>query len=161
MASEALNHLDRQGIEWMQQVIEGRNPFADVAEEKIQGMHALAFFLYREQQYRDASHFFRLLVASRPSEAKYWKSLGACFQMLKEYEQAINCYISAQILNKNQPDPYLYVHAADCYFVLQQKEAGLKALEAARFIAKEKNDRRILKHVALMRDLWSKETVSK
>lgn len=156
MTGETLSHFDCQALEWVNQVLEGHNPLGHMADEKVEEIYALAFFLYRNQQYQDASHFFRLLVVFRPSEAKYWKGFGACQQMQQDYEHALNCYMSAQILHQNRPDPYLYVYAADCYFALKQKENGLKALEAARLKGKETKDARILKHVALMRDLWSK-----
>lgn len=154
MSNDVLTQFDKHCIEWINQLSEGHNPFGHLAEEKVQEMYALAFSLYCEQKYQDAIHFFRMLVVCRPAEAKYWKSFGACLQMLQNYDEALNCYMSAQILKREQPDPYLYVHAADCYFGLDQKDAALKALEAARLIAEKKNDRRILKHVALMRELW-------
>jgi type III secretion system low calcium response chaperone LcrH/SycD len=158
MSNKALSHFESQTTELLHQLSEGQNPFAHLSEEKIQEIHALALFLYRNQHYQNASHFFRLLIASRPSKAKYWKGFGACLQMQQDYEQALNCYISSQYLNQEQPDPYLYLHAADCHFALDQIEAGLNALEAARLIAEEKKDRRILKHVALMRELWSQSS---
>ncbi len=75
--------------------------------------------------------------------------------MQHEYEEAINCYLYTQMLNQDKPDPYLYVHAADCYFALKRVKSGLKALEAAHLSAeKEIQDQRVLRHVALMRDLW-------
>lgn len=156
MSSESFNHFESHVVNWVNQVAEGNNPYAHMKEEKIQEIYALAFLLYRNQRYQDASHFFRLLVASRPAETKYWKGFGACLQMQQEYEQALNCYISAQILNREQPDPYLYVYAADCYFALKRIGEGLKALKAAQLSAEEKNDQQILQHVALMHTLWSK-----
>ncbi len=155
MSGEVISSCEKHFVEWIGLLAERRNPFGHVTEENIQKMYARAFLLYQEKRYQEASPYFRLLVMISPSEAKYWKSFGACLQMLQSYEEALNCYISAHMLNQKKRDPYLYIYAADCYFALQQREEGLKALEAARLIAKEENDQRILRHAALMRGIWS------
>jgi secretion system chaperone SscA len=156
MSSEACSQFDEQIEKWVQQRMKGNHSLSDIAQEKVQEMEALAHFLYRNEEYQDASHFFRLLAFARPSISKYWKGLGACLQMLQEYDEAINCYASSHILNQEETDPYLYVHAADCYFALKQKEEGLKALEAACLSAEKTKDPRISRHVTLMRELWSR-----
>jgi hypothetical protein len=74
--------------------------------------------------------------------------------MTRQMEEAIRCYAEAQKLQKDQPDPYLYVYAADCYFALKQTEEGLQALNAAWKIGKVTQDARILKHVLMMRKMW-------
>lgn len=153
MSSEAVSHFDSR-IEKKVLVDDPSLDYVDV--KKIQESYTLGFFLYREQRYQEASYFFRLLVASHPSEAKYWKALGASLQMLKNYEEALNCYLNALTLHRESPDLYLFVYAADCHFALQQKEAGLKVLKEVGSKAKEKNEQRILKHVALMQEIWSK-----
>lgn len=156
MTAASYNRFDAQILAWADQAAHGNNPYGAVSDEKIQEMHHLAFFLYREQHYQDASHFFRMIVTARPSEPKYWKGLGACLQMQKEYEEALNCYASAQMLNGEETDPYLYLHAADCYIATQKVDSAFKALEAAALRAKKTKDKRILEHVKLMRELWSK-----
>jgi len=156
MSAQAFSPAEKQFFEWADQVAQGKNPYSHAPEEKIQEMYALAYFLYGQQHYLDASHLFRQLVAARPSEAKYWKGLGACLQMLKEYGNALNCYASAQMLNGAKSDPYLYLHSADCYIALKEVKNAFKALEAARLRAEKINDQRVLQHVKLMRELWSK-----
>jgi secretion system chaperone SscA len=156
MSGRALSLFESTVSDWINQVIEGQNPCSQVSEKKIQEMYALAYLLYRNQHYLQSNHFFRLLVIARPSEAKFWKGFGASLQMQKDYEEALNCYLCCSYLMRHdQPDPYLYVQAADCYFALEQVEAGLKALEAARLIAEKVHDRQILQHVAFMRNRWS------
>lgn len=156
MAPHATVPAERKFLEWAHQVAEGKNPFSHAPEEKIKEMYALAYFLYGQQHYLDASHFFRQLAAARPSEAKYWKGLGACLQMLKDYDGALNCYASAQMLNGAQKDPYLYLHAADCYIALKEVKNAFKALDAARLRAEKTKEKRVLEHVKLMREMWSK-----
>lgn len=125
-----------------------------VDETKIKEMYALAYALYKKKRYLDATHLFRLLTASKPLEGKFWKGFGACLQMLQEYEEALDCYACANELNTDRPDPYLYVHAADCCFAQKQIEEGLLLLSAAQECAKKTNDERISTHVALMRQQW-------
>src|SRR5205823_2565260 len=96
---------------------------------KIKELYTTAYRLYRDKHYTDASYFFRLLLVADPGRTKYWKGLGACLQMLGEHRAALNCYVLCQTLNLDQPDPYLYIHAADCYFAIGEVESGLKALD--------------------------------
>lgn len=155
MTGKAVNSFETYPLEWMNQVIEGQNPFEQVPEEKIQNIYALAYQLYQNQQYQESSHFFRLLVVARPSEKKFWKSLGASLQMQKDYEDALSCYMSCfHLSDEKHMDPYLFVQTADCYFALHQVEAGLKALEFAHLYAKKTHDTRVLNHVAFMRQSW-------
>ncbi len=116
-------------------------------------IYPIAYDLYQRQEYLAAISWFYLLTALDPLEPKYWKGLGAALQMKQKYEQALDCYEHAQTLNKSQPDPYIYIHAADCHFALKHVKQGLKVLEQAKLRAQ--SDHKILNHVALMQELWS------
>ena len=140
--------------EWVGIVCGEENPLSKLPEEKIKELHALAHYHYTKQHYAEATTYYRILAAARPLESKFWKGLGACQQMGHAYQDAIECYASAQLLNGDQPDPYLYIHAADCYFALKQKAEGLGALESARQWAQKYKDKRILTHTKLMKSLW-------
>lgn len=155
MSDEALNHMQTHLMHWISQVNDKRYVLDLMTEEKAQEIYTLAYFLYQKKEYQDASYFFRLLVVARPSKSKYWKSLGACLQMLRNYEEGLNCYIYAQTLKKKEPDPYLYVYAADCYFALKRIKEGLKSLDAAHLYAEKTHDTPVLKHVAFMREQWT------
>jgi secretion system chaperone SscA len=155
MSANTISPAESQFLDWARQVAEGKNPYSLAPEEKIKEMYALAYFLYGQLHYLDASHLFRLLAAAQPSEPKYWKGLGACLQMLKDYDSALNCYASAQLLNRSQTDPYLYLHSADCFIALKEVKNAFKALDAAHKRAEKTKDKRVLSHVKLMRELWS------
>ena len=58
MSAETVSPTKRQFLEWACQVAEGKNPYSNLPEEKIAEMYALAYFLYGQQHYLDASHFF-------------------------------------------------------------------------------------------------------
>lgn len=147
---------EKHFIDWVSQLGEGKNSCGNITKESVDELYALAFFLYQQKHYLEASHYFRLLAAACPSEAKYWKGLGATQQLLKDYDSALNCYASAQMLNGTQPDPYLYLHSADCYIALKETKNALKALAAAGMCAKKNKDQRVLQHVKLMQKIWSK-----
>ena len=154
MASKTTSSQDF--AQWIHQAIGVKNPFEQISKEKEEEMYALAYQFYQQRHYQEASHLFRLLVECSPHEGKFWKGLGASLQMQKDYEEALNCYCCcAQLSPQYQQDPYLYVQTADCYFALNQKEAGLKALEAAHTIACKMNHSSVLQHVAFMQQMWS------
>ena len=128
--------------------------------DRIEEAHRMAYVYYQNKHYREADALYRLLVAACPQNHIYWKGLGACLKMKNNYKDALNCYRCAQALLKDQPDPYLEVHAADCYFALKQIEQGLKALDRAKLIAMKQNDQAILQHVSFMRERWKKQKAS-
>ena len=154
IASETLDHLEGIMSDWLSK--QDTQSFPTLSTEKISEMHHIAFHLYRDKQYEKAGHFFRLLTIIDPSDMKYWKGLGASLQLAKKYQEAVECYASAVLVGSDQPDPYLFVHAADCFFALDQKEQGLKALEGAKLSAELRKDMQVIAHVALMQELWSK-----
>lgn len=148
-------HLSNQQdfVHWANQASENVGSFSPVPQKKTEDMYTLAYVLYQNQHYQDASHFFRLLAETSPTDAKIWKGLGACLQMLKDYEGALNCYCCCAQFSK-QIDPYLYVQTADCFFATKQVESGLNALEVAHNVAKKTNNKKILQHVAFMQQIW-------
>lgn len=140
-------------IEWAQQTTEKtESSFKDL---EIDSLYSIAYQLYQRKEYLEALPFFKILAQSSPKNGKFWKALGACLQMLKEYESALNCYTTAQILNRQQEDLLLYIHAADCYFALEQTENGLKTLNKAFYKAEKNKDTVITQHVQFMRELWN------
>lgn len=128
-----------------------------IDENRLQEGYALAYTLYSQKHYQEALHYFRILVLIRPSEAKYWRGLGSTLQMLKMYEEALNCYSGAQILALEEIDPLIYVYAADCFFALNRIKAGLDSLLIAKKQAKITQDKSILKHIAFMQEAWGTE----
>lgn len=128
-----------------------------LSQEEVNEMHKMAYVYYQNQRYKEADALFRLLVMAKPEEFKFWKGLGACLQMKKNYQAALACYRQAQALLKDKPDPYLYVHAADCYFALAEVERGFKVLKAATTYAKKKGDQKILQHASFMKQRWKRK----
>lgn len=146
--------MQQNFVHWITQASEQCGAFSPVSKEKIEEMYALAYVLYQNRQYQDACHFFRLLTETSPTDVKFWNGFGACLQMLKDYEGALNCYCCSAQFSK-QIDPHVYIQTADCHFALKQVEAGLKALEIAQKIAKKTENKQILQHVAFMKQIWT------
>lgn len=143
----------KMAMEWAQQTIETKESLSHPVE--VDSLYSIAYQLYQRKEYLEALPFFKILVQAEPKNGKFWKALGSCLQMLKEYESALNCYTTAQILNGQQEDLLLYVHAADCYFALQEIEKGLKTLNKACQQAKKNKNDVIQQHVQFMRELWA------
>ena len=141
---------------WLEEATRDEGAFSKIPEETIQEMYALAYAFYQKADYNQASLFFRLLVTVRPFEIKFWKGFGASLQMEKHYGEALNCYMTCVNLSETQ-DPYIYLHAADCFFALKDVELGLNVLEEAKLAAQETNDVRVLKHVHFMHQQWVKQ----
>lgn len=130
----------------------------ELSEATVEELGRSAFVLYQEKAYQQASEAFKVLVLAHPFEAKYWKALGACLQMQKMYEEALDCYQSALTFSSEPIDLSLYIHAADCYFALKQIDAGLNTLETARLYAEKRKEKRLCSHIAFMRQQWSLAT---
>lgn len=138
------------------QTLEEGNALSHVPEEKIQEIYALAYVLYNKKLYQESSHYFRLLTIFRSGNSKYWKGLGACLQLLRDYEAAINCYLYCQELSEQyRKDPYHLLHIADCYFTQKKAKEGLDVLEAAASLDNATHDASILHHIELMKQVWS------
>lgn len=101
--------------------------------DSLSALYTMAYEFYRKGRYEDAKDFFQLLALTDSFERKNWVGLGACNQMLKEYQAAVGCYAMAAL--QDPSDPYAHFHAADCYFHMgnhpQAKDALDSAIEAA------------------------------
>ncbi len=119
--------------------------------EDEEELYGIAYSLYQKKNYFDATIFFRNLLKHSPKETKYWMGLGACSQMLKDYDEALDCYSISEELGLKQ-SPLLYIQAADCFFALNQIDKGLKSLERA--LQLSGNNKKISEHIAFMRKVW-------
>lgn len=148
-------------IDWSEKTANGDPVFYNLTPEKINAMHRMAYVCYQNKRYREADSYFRLLVLANPKSSDYWKGLGACQQMNRNYQEALNCYLCAQVLMIDNPDPYLELHSADCHFALGNIEKGLKMLNIVKALAKKNNDVKMINHVAFMRSRWVKKKAKK
>lgn len=111
--------------------------FPDLSDDSIAVLYSLAYHLYENGKYFDSKQVFRFLSLSDPFDRRYWMGLGASYQMLKDFKEALECYSVAAVQEPN--DPYVHLHAADCLFATGDTQKGVKTLESA-IIAAEKSD---------------------
>lgn len=132
-------------------------PFSD---ETVETLYATGYELYRNGKYGDAKDFFKLLAITDPSSRRYWMGQGACHQMLKEYDNAVNCYSVAAVLDPD--DPYVHWHAADCFFQKGERQKAIDTLSSALIVAKHKEEHLVLvPKLELLHTIWSRDTLRK
>lgn len=105
-----------------------------LSHESLSALYSMAYQLYRNGKYADAKDFFRFLTIANTHDRRFWKGLGACYQMLKDYPAAIECYSVAAIQNPN--DPYVHFYAAECSRHAGNHSLALSTLESALTVAK-------------------------
>jgi type III secretion system low calcium response chaperone LcrH/SycD len=79
----------------------------------VEGLYAQAYHHYNSGRYKDAARLFVSLQLLDGMEPKYPLGLGACYQMLEEYQNAIITYSTVAISDPENPVPHY--HASDCY----------------------------------------------
>lgn len=117
-----------------------------VKDEAVEAIYGQAYLLYNTGKYRDAAEVFRLLVMLNSTEVKYLLGLGACFHMLREYENAASIYTLCSIIDPNTPIPHF--HVSDCYLQMGDKHSAYIALKMAIARADNKPEFAIMKERA-------------
>jgi type III secretion system low calcium response chaperone LcrH/SycD len=127
--------------------------FEGFSKEALSAMSALAYQAYTNGLYNEALPFFRMLTAYRPEHRPAWMGLGATLQMLKDYTEAIAAYGVAALMDEN--DPYVHLHAAECYHALNDGSQALVALNSAILTATEDACyRQLLAQLKLLQTCW-------
>lgn len=114
------------GIEALvKQIQEG----ALLTEEQKEAVYAQGFHAFSQQLYEEASHIFAALVVVAPLVGKYWKGFAASFQTRGLYAQALRGWGMLVLLEEEEAESHF--RAAECLFLMGQKEEALKALNLA------------------------------
>lgn len=126
--------------------------------ESLEALYYIAYNRYRQGKYADAESLFRVLTTLGRLNFNYWMGLAGAYQVQKKYREAIDAYREAFKLRET--DPKVSFHAAECFFALGEKEAGLDALQSAErsLKAQQKPDENMLAHIALVREAWTNKT---
>lgn len=99
-----------------------------ISDESMDAIYSIAYNLYQNSKYEDAHKVFQFLCFYDHYEKKYWMGLAACRQMLKKYQEAVDAYGFAAMLDTDDPKVPLY--AADCLLASGNKEHAQFALES-------------------------------
>lgn len=109
---------------------QGRPLNKDYSNDDLRIIYSFAYTLYQTGDYDQAKPIFQQLAAFKPFEQKYWLGLAACWQMEKQYDEALKGWAMAFLLKEEDPIPHF--HAAECYEALGNDVEGIKAIRACR-----------------------------
>lgn len=100
--------------------------YLTLSDEETERFYAYGFAQYRSGNWAEAADIFRLLCTRKPLEPRFWFALGATLQEANSYQEALNAWAMAALLNKE--DPYPHFHAAECCLSLRLEQDAAKAL---------------------------------
>lgn len=122
--------------------------------DSLEALYGIGFELYRNGKHEDAKDVFRFLTLANSFERKHWLGLAACYQLRKEYLEAIECYSIAAV--QDPSDPYAHLHAAECFFHLADYIKAKEALESAILTAKDnKTHATLIPKLEFIFEVWS------
>ena len=99
-----------------------------IEDKEMEAVYAVGYNLYKAGKLDDALKVFRFLVFFDHLEKKYWMGLGATQHLQGKYEDAINAYSYAALLDME--DPRAALHAAECHLAMGNKVEAESALNA-------------------------------
>ena len=102
-----------------------------VSDEALEQIYSLAYTYYEQGKYQEAAALFQFNAGASPTTYKYLLGLGASFQQMGHYEEAIKGFFTAACLEPENPTPSYYL--IDC---LLKQNLLEEAEEAARLTAK-------------------------
>lgn len=108
---------------------------AGMNKEILESIYSQAYRLYNNGKYTDSAHLFRILIMMNAMEVKYVLGLAACFQMMKDYGNAIHTYTMCSAIDIDNPLPHY--HSSDCFIHLKDYLSAMVSLELA--IARTEN----------------------
>lgn len=126
-----------------------------VAKQDLDALYLIAYNLYSEKKYQEAAQIFETITFYNHFDRRGWIGTAACYQMLGHYDDAIQCYSSASLIDIEDPMPIF--HSVECYVALNRYAEALSALEAILTLTKDKSEFASLKNWATQ----MKETLQK
>lgn len=130
----------------MTKVFEQGMSFKDavgISDESMESIYGHAYRSYNSGNYDEGRELFRVLTMLNPLEPKYLLGVAACNHMLKDYEKAIESYVSCTLMNADDPLPYYY--ASDCCLKINDISSALIFLQIVVDLAKDKKEYAIIK----------------
>lgn len=107
----------------------------NISQEKVDRQYAFAYQVLEGNSFQDAIHLFTYLAAMNPYDCRHWMGLGFSRAFANTFDEAIDAFSAAFILNPTIPDPHLY--ACFCYGSRGEWEEGVRALAMAQECLKE------------------------
>ncbi len=129
-------------------------------KESLEELYEDGYLFYEAGKFTEALNHFRLLTLFEAHHPRNWMGLGASHQMLRQFEQALEAYRIALLLDPENPS--ICVHASECYFGLNEIKHGLEALKYAEAIADNKDHYKpLISQLAFIRKRWSNRGLTK
>lgn len=126
-----------------------------MTKEQMDLLYAQGYYFYSQAKYKEALPLFKGLTFYHYLDQRGWLGAAGCYEMLKQYEQALTCYSFAAILKHDDPIPPL--HAFDCYIALKDYPKALSCLEAVILFSSKKTEyAAIKKRAEFLRDALQK-----
>lgn len=132
MNKDDLNQDNEQVEEVLMEFFGKGGTFKDLknmSDDAMEAIYSVAYNLYQGGKYEEARKVFQFLCFYDHFNRKYFMGLGACQQMMKEYENAIEIFSFATILDSDDPRPMLYI--GDCHLAMGNKDEAKTAYETA------------------------------
>lgn len=127
-----------------------------VADAAAEELYLAGFTFYRQGNYAEATHFFRVMSSLFPRDPRGWMGLGASLQMGQLFEEAIEAYMLADAADPSG-DPRAPLHAAECYWSMKRQKEANKALAAARRRAEGRQEQKVLQKIGVFEMMWSSD----
>lgn len=108
-------------------------------EDNLEAMYAAGYNYYNHGKYQEALDLFMALKRLNHFEAKYVMAIGACKQMLKDWQGAIDNY--GLVLHMTPLNPVPAFHCAECLLQLKDVEGAKKAFQLTIDIANISEDK--------------------
>lgn len=120
------------------------------SDESLEALYLFAYSSYDKGKYEESTSLFRILTLQKKECRHYWMGYGASLQMLKRYEEAIGAYGYAAILDSK--DPFVHLHAAECYHALKDHSKSMLALDSALTCNPPK---KLKDQLSLLKEVWA------
>ena len=114
----------------------------DIDPKKIEALYALGYNYYNQKDFPKAEEIFAFAHRLDSLNPKIIKGLAAARKMQKKYQQALQDYALAGLVDME--DPVASFHAAECFFALGQYQSCGEALDAAYGLAQMSEDHHAL-----------------
>ncbi|WP_018693971.1 SycD/LcrH family type III secretion system chaperone [Algicola sagamiensis] len=99
------------------------------SDGSMEAIYNVAYNLYQVQKYEDSLKIFKFLGFFDHFNKKYFMGLAACHQMQQNYQEAVDAYSYAGMLDVNDPHPPLY--AGECHLAMADYEKAESGFYAA------------------------------
>lgn len=86
----------------------------NISDDVLEFLYNQGFQNYNIQKYDDALKNFHLLFMLHPQNSRYSFGIAACYQKLKNFEQAIIWYLVLSFIDNASPLPFYYL--SNCFF---------------------------------------------